>query len=97
MTKLKTANVQPAPQSAVSTVTTSPLAGKTCVVTGKLARYTRDEAERAIETHGGHAGSGVSKNTDFLIVGEKAGSKLDKATQLGVRILTEDEFMQMIA
>ena len=73
------------------------LAGKTLVVTGTLEKYTRDEIEELITRHGGRAASSVSKNTDYVVAGEKAGSKLDKAKQLGVKILTEAEFDKLIA
>jgi DNA ligase (NAD+) len=76
--------------------TTGPLIGKTVVVTGTLQRYSRKQIEDAIALHGGKATSSVSKKTDFVVVGDDAGSKLDKARQLGVRTLTEDEFEQLI-
>ena len=71
-------------------------AGKSIVVTGTLSRFTRDEAKEMIIQHGGKASSSVSAKTDFLIAGEKAGSKLTKAEQLGVQILSEDKFLEMI-
>lgn len=71
--------------------------GKTIVATGKLNNYTRDEIQAKIISIGAKAGSSVSKNTDYLIVGEKAGSKLEKAKKLGVTTLTEDEFERMLA
>ena len=71
--------------------------GKTVVATGKLANYTRNEINDKILSLGAKAGSSVSKNTDYLIVGEKAGSKLQKAQAYGVTILTEQEFEKMIA
>ncbi|MCA9248327.1 MAG: NAD-dependent DNA ligase LigA [Planctomycetales bacterium] len=73
------------------------LAGKTLVVTGTLSKYTRDEIQALISQHGGRASSSVSKNTDYLVAGEKAGSKLAKANQLGVQVLNEDEFVQLLA
>jgi DNA ligase (NAD+) len=73
------------------------LAGKTFVVTGTLKHYTRDEIQAAIQKHGGRAAGSVSKKTDFVLAGEEAGSKLDKAKQLGVPIITELEFQRMIA
>ena len=72
-------------------------AGKTIVVTGSLQQYSRDEIERLIERLGGRAASSVSKKTDLVVAGESAGSKLEKAKQLGIRILTEDEFRQLVA
>ena len=72
------------------------LAGKTFVVTGTLAKYTRDEIKGLILRHGGKAASSVSGKTDFLIAGDKAGSKLEKAQKLGVKVLTEQEFESLI-
>jgi DNA ligase (NAD+) len=72
------------------------LAGKTLVVTGALTKYKREEIEELITRHGGHAASSVSKNTDYLIAGEKAGSKLEKAKKLGVTVITEEEFDQLV-
>ena len=72
------------------------LAGKTLVVTGTLAKYTREEIEELIARHGGRAASSVSKSTDYLVAGEKAGSKLDKAKKLGVKILSEAEFDRLL-
>jgi DNA ligase (NAD+) len=74
----------------------SDLTGKTFVVTGTLQRYARDEIEGLIKQLGGKATGSVSKNTDFVVAGEKAGSKLDKARQLGIKVLTEDEFEKLI-
>lgn len=72
-----------------------PLAGKTIVVTGTLSRFTRDEIKEFIHNHGGKASGSVSKNTDYLVAGEKAGSKRDKAEQLGITILTEEDLVEM--
>lgn len=71
-------------------------AGKTFVLTGTLSRYTRDEASAIIESYGGKASGSVSKKTSYVLAGENAGSKLTKAESLGVRILSEDEFEEMI-
>lgn len=68
-------------------------AGKTIVVTGALLRFTRDEIKEMIRHHGGKAAGSVSKKTDFVVAGEKAGSKLTKAQDLGIPVLTEDEFL----
>src|SRR5206468_4075849 len=67
----------------------SGLTGKTFVVTGTLAKYGRSDIEALIKSLGGKAGGSVSKKTDYLIAGEEAGSKLDKAKELGVPVLTE--------
>ncbi len=72
------------------------LVGKTLVVTGTLSKYTRDEIKNLIEQHGGKASSSVSKKTDFVVAGEKAGSKKAKAESLGVKIISEDEFESLI-
>lgn len=73
-----------------------PLAGKTVVVTGTLKGFSRDEIEKLIERMGGHASGSVSKKTDYVIAGESAGSKLAKAQQLGIPVLSEDEFRKMV-
>ena len=75
----------------------NPFAGKTVVATGKLENYTRDSIQMKLLELGAKPASSVSKKTDYLIVGEKAGSKLDKAKSLGVKILTEEEFEYMLA
>lgn len=75
----------------------NPFYGKTIVATGKLENYTRDGIQMKLLELGAKPGSSVSKNTDYLIVGEKAGSKLAKAQQLGVKTLTEQEFELMLA
>ena len=72
------------------------LAGKTLVVTGTLVRYKRDEIKELIAAHGGRAASSVSKNTDYVVAGENAGSKLAKAEELGVTVLTEAQFEDLI-
>lgn len=83
--------------TAMNINTTNPFAGKTVVATGKLQNYTRDGIQMKLLSLGAKPASSVSKNTDYLIVGEKAGSKLTKAQQLGVPTLTEQEFEDMIA
>ena len=72
------------------------LAGQTIVVTGSLHRISRDEAEDLIRSLGGHASGSVSKKTAFVVAGEAAGSKLEKARALGIRVLDEDSFFRMI-
>lgn len=69
--------------------------GKTIVVTGKVEPYTRDGINAVIESLGARAGSSVSGKTDYLVCGENAGSKLDKARSLGVAVLTPAEFFRM--
>ena len=66
------------------------------MLTGTLSKYTRDEASTLIERFGGKTSSSVSKKTDYVIAGEEAGSKLTKAQSLGVKIITEQEFEDMI-
>jgi NAD-dependent DNA ligase len=69
---------------------------QTWVFTGALSLFTREQAEKIIEDGGGHAAGSVSKNTTVLVVGERAGSKLKKAQDLGVKIMTEAEFQAML-
>jgi DNA ligase (NAD+) len=73
-----------------------PLSGKTLVVTGTLPGFSRQDAEEAIRAAGGHAASSVSAKTDYLVAGDKAGSKLAKAERLGVPVLDEDAFRQLL-
>jgi DNA ligase (NAD+) len=73
------------------------MSGKSLVVTGTLAKYKRDEIEALIEQLGGRVVSSVSKSTDYVVAGEKAGSKLEKAQKLGVAVLSEAQFDELIA
>ena len=93
LTRLRAAGVNTLSQREVSDIRFS---GKTFVLTGTLTRYTRQEAGEIIEKLGGKVGSAVSKNTSFVLAGEKAGSKLEKAETLGVSILDESAFEEMI-
>ena len=77
-------------------VTDARFAGKTFVLTGALSKFTREEATEKIELLGGKASGSVSKKTSFVVVGENAGSKERKARELGIPILTEDEFLEML-
>ena len=72
------------------------LAGKTIVATGSLTLYTRKEINDLIESLGGKAAGSVSKKTSYVVAGENAGSKLQKAAELGIPVLTEEEFKNMI-
>ncbi len=74
-----------------------PLAGKTIVVTGTLKNYSREAIQEKITALGGRAASSVSKKTDFVVAGEEAGSKLDKAQKLGVKVIDEAEFDRLIS
>ena len=91
--KLKNAGVN---TEYISTRTSEALAGKTFVVTGTLPGLSRDEAEKLIADNGGKAASSVSKKTSYVLAGEKAGSKLEKAKTLGIPVITEQEFLDMI-
>ena len=78
------------------TVTDTRFAGMTFVLTGALSKFTRDEATEKIELFGGKASGSVSKKTTYVVVGENAGSKERKARELGIPILSEDDFLEMI-
>jgi DNA ligase (NAD+) len=71
-------------------------AGKSFVFTGALSKFTREDAEAEVKKRGGKASSSVSKNTSYVVAGEKAGSKLEKAQKLGVDVISEDDFLKMI-
>lgn len=84
-------------QQAAPAPSQGPLAGKSVVVTGTLERYTRAEIEQLIQEQGGRPASSVSKSTDMLVAGDKAGTKLAKAQKLGITVLTEAEFDRLVA
>jgi DNA ligase (NAD+) len=87
------ARVRPAPEEAVQG---GILAGKTVVLTGGMAKLSRDEAKAEIERRGGKVSASVSRKTDLVVAGEEAGSKLAKARDLGVRVIGEEEFLKML-
>jgi DNA ligase (NAD+) len=72
------------------------LAGKTFVLTGTLTKYTRDQAKKMIEDAGGRVSGSVSKKTDYVVAGSDAGSKLDKAKELGVTVIEEGEMERLV-
>ena len=74
-----------------------PLEGKTFVFTGSLEKYKRSEAERTVESLGGRASSSISSNTDYLVVGEEPGTKLDEAKRQNVKIINESEFEKLVS
>jgi DNA ligase (NAD+) len=78
------------------TVADLPFSGKTFVLTGALTSMTRDKAAEEIRARGGNVVGSVSKNTDFVVAGEEAGSKLEKAKELGVPTISEEQFLEKI-
>ena len=92
--KLKTAGVNM--KVLEEAVEDGKLEGKTFVLTGTLEHYSREEASKLIEKHGGKTSSSVSKKTDYVLAGEDAGNKLKKAQELGITILSEEEFIAML-
>lgn len=84
------------PRLTEQAIDNGPLSGLIIVVTGKLNRLSREEAHEAIRNAGGKVSDSVSRKTSLLVVGDDAGSKLEKAHQLGIKILTEDEFVQLL-
>ena len=79
-----------------SVVLSNKLEGLTFVLTGTLPHYSRPDMSALIEKHGGKVSSSVSKNTSFVLAGEEAGSKLDKAKALGVKIISEGDILKMM-
>jgi DNA ligase (NAD+) len=92
--KLLAAGVMPEKPKRVRS--TGKLAGKTVVVTGTLENFSRQQAEQAIRQAGGKPSSSVSKKTDFVLAGKDPGSKLDKAQQLGIKVINEKQFLEML-
>jgi len=92
--KLKQAKVNM--EEKITTTRTTALTGKTVVFTGELEEFSRSEAERIVRELGGNPSSSVSKNTDFVVVGKNPGSKLEKAKKLGINIIDEKKFKEMI-
>jgi DNA ligase (NAD+) len=84
------------PAGTADVALSQPLAGKTVVVTGTLAQFTRNGAEQAIKSAGGRATSSVSGGTSFVVAGENPGSKVDKARTLGVEVIDEAEFIRRL-
>jgi DNA ligase (NAD+) len=96
LARIRELGIQPTGEQAARTATAAGLfAGKIFVLTGTLPTLTREEAKAKIEALGGKVTGSVSSKTDFVLAGEEAGSKLDKAKELGVKILTEKEFRQI--
>jgi len=91
--RLLAAGVRPEPEEVEAR---GPLAGKTVVLTGGLARLSRDDAKAEIERRGGKVSGSVSRKTDLVVAGEEAGSKLKKARELGVKVIGEDEFLALL-
>lgn len=95
--RLRAAGVQLEMDAASTAALDERFVGKTFVLTGKLENYTRDEAAKLIEDRGGRVSSSVSKKTDYVVAGSDAGSKLTKAESLGVAVVDEEAFGQMLA
>jgi DNA ligase (NAD+) len=96
--RMKELEIHPASEKISATKAAAlPFAGKTFVLTGTLPNLKREEASAKIESLGGKVSGGVSGNTDFVLAGADAGSKLGKAQKLGVNIIDEKEFLKLIA
>ena len=95
LARLKELGIAPRGQAQRAATAASPLAGKTFVLTGTLPSLTRDEATALIQRGGGRVTGSVSKNTDYVVAGEAAGAKLDKARELKVRVLDEAELRRL--
>ncbi len=96
VTRLNAAGVKTETDAASTVMLDERFTGKTFVLTGKLENYTRDQAARLIEDRGGRVSSSVSKNTDYVVAGSDAGSKLTKAESLGVTVLSEETLQDLL-
>jgi DNA ligase (NAD+) len=97
LARIRELGVRPASEKvAIAAIATGAFAGKTFVLTGTLPTLTREEATAKIEALGGKATGSVSRKTDFVLAGAEAGSKLDKARELGVKIISEAEFLKLL-
>ena len=92
---MKELGIQPASQKKPGQKAELPFSGKTFVLTGTLPTMTREEAGARITSLGGKVTSNVSKNTDYVLAGADAGSKLEKARALGVKVIDEEEFLKL--
>jgi DNA ligase (NAD+) len=92
--RLLAAGIQPSPEAAPAAA--GPFAGKTVVLTGTLSKFTRESAKAEIERRGGRVSGSISRKTDLLVAGEDAGSKLKKAQELGVRVVDENQFAELL-
>jgi DNA ligase (NAD+) len=95
LSRLAALGIQPRGEKAAGKKEGLPLAGKTFVLTGTLPSMTREVASARIEALGGKVSGSVSRNTSFVLAGAEAGSKLEKARELGVRVIDEAEFLKM--
>ncbi|MBI5687593.1 MAG: NAD-dependent DNA ligase LigA [Verrucomicrobia bacterium] len=96
LTRLKKMGISPRGSAQAAIPTTHPFAGKTFVLTGTLPTLSRDQASELIREAGGNVTGSVSKKIDYVVVGADAGSKLDKARELGIKTLNEDEFKKLL-
>jgi DNA ligase (NAD+) len=94
--KFKKLGIWPVEETSNKAKVQLPLGGLTLVITGTLPTLSREEAKQKIEEAGGKVTDSVSRNTDYLVLGENAGSKLDKATALGIKIISEEQLLAMI-
>jgi DNA ligase (NAD+) len=92
--RLLAVGIRPSPEAEVAAA--GPFAGKTVVLTGTMTRFTREEAKAEIERRGGRVSGSISRKTDLLVAGEDAGSKLKKAQELGVKVLDENQFAELL-
>ncbi|MCX7635382.1 MAG: NAD-dependent DNA ligase LigA, partial [Syntrophales bacterium] len=97
LASLREAGVEPVPPERGLPEGPASLKGKTFVFTGTLSTMTRDQAEKAVRDRGGVATTSVSRYTDYVVAGAAPGSKLDKAHKWGIPVLTEAEFLKLLA
>jgi DNA ligase (NAD+) len=96
LARLRALGIRPGAPDSVNVSPELALAGKTFVLTGSLSQFSRQQATEKIRALGGSVTSSVTRNTDFVVAGEEAGSKLDTALQLQIRVLSEQEFLHLL-
>jgi DNA ligase (NAD+) len=96
LAKLERYGVRPTPVAKAALPAQTPFTGKTFVFTGELESFTRSQAEEIVQRYGGRVASSVSRATDIVVVGQNPGSKYQRALELGIKTINEEQFLEMV-